>query len=296
MPDERLHLVIVASNSGILKKDASKAKIQNEPNPPDELFQSSVDDPSFLAKQKKRLAGTHTVNKIQFAKKESPTRFSLIRTIFITFATSTCFTFLLTMLMFIPISKIIIGAIFFDECPAEPFIPIYLVVGGTVACIRDIINMCVRATLTDEKYYKYDVPITLLAFIYTMAEFGWFVYGSVYVFLLVDKFQWKDKSAKDYCSYMLYLYAFVLTAMSYFLLFMTCIISGATICAAQCLDDAESRAGNPTTVVIVHPHDHESQQSLQQPQQQEHWQHQQPQQRASRSESTTSGGYGSKQS
>ncbi|CAG5116385.1 unnamed protein product [Candidula unifasciata] len=283
MQEESLHVVIVAS---VPNKDQTETKNpidtneQNDGSSHEGVFQSSVDSPTFLKKQKKKLTESHVGYKIQEAKKESTGKFSLLRRLFISLATSTCFTFLLTMLMFIPLSKVIIGSIFFHECPAEPFIPVYLVVGGTVACARDLINIGMRSVLTDRAYFEYDVPITIAAFLYTMAEFAWFVYGSVFVYSLFNDFQWKDKSADNYCSSLLYMYAFVLTTMSYFLLVMTCILSAAAICVAYCLEFPGSQEQQPlATVVVVQPRgDQQIRTSEQHKYLPHHNQHQLPQQ------------------
>ena len=36
----------------------------------------------------------------------------------------------------IPLCMIAIGSVYFNECPAEPYIPIFLIVGGTVTPYR----------------------------------------------------------------------------------------------------------------------------------------------------------------
>lgn len=36
----------------------------------------------------------------------------------------------------IPICMLVVGAVYFDDCPAESHIPIYLIVGGTIFAIN----------------------------------------------------------------------------------------------------------------------------------------------------------------
>ncbi len=44
----------------------------------------------------------------------------------------------------IPVVMIVIGAVHFDDCPAEPYIPVFLIVGGTFLVAKYVIGVAAR--------------------------------------------------------------------------------------------------------------------------------------------------------
>ena len=44
----------------------------------------------------------------------------------------------------IPVCMIIIGSVYFNECPAEPYIPVFLIVGGALSVFKYLIGVTTR--------------------------------------------------------------------------------------------------------------------------------------------------------
>ncbi|KAK7898923.1 hypothetical protein WMY93_019776 [Mugilogobius chulae] len=99
------------------------------------------------------------------------------------------------------------GAIHLHSCPAEPYIPIYMIVLGSVSLIT--------LTLTYTKTIWVDGPVflfasTCLGLLY-LFNFCWFIAGSVWVYSVYPPNYSPDVS--NFCFKPFYLFAFVITTL-----------------------------------------------------------------------------------
>ncbi|XP_074598524.1 uncharacterized protein LOC141853176 [Brevipalpus obovatus] len=127
--------------------------------------------------------------------------------------------------IFIPLTMILIGASHMDQCPAEN-IPIFLIVGGFVWVIKNILNFwsnCRRASndateaRLQEWYRKRDSWLNSFLFL-------WLIGGCVLVYRIYPP-NLQDPTDATYCNKLVYYYAFWLVTLVFlvFGLFMGCL-------------------------------------------------------------------------
>ncbi|XP_072278604.1 transmembrane protein 272-like [Pyxicephalus adspersus] len=102
---------------------------------------------------------------------------------------------------------IIMGGLYKDDCPIQPYIPVFLIVTGVAQIVVSsvlflrILHQCNSTIL--------DTVVFLLAF-------GWFIVGSFWVFSMFDQ-----KDGK--CARNLYLFAYAIMTFEWIILWVACI-------------------------------------------------------------------------
>ncbi|KAK3099398.1 hypothetical protein FSP39_003814 [Pinctada imbricata] len=152
---------------------------------------------------------------------------SLLAIVIGTLGCTICLGFFLA----IPISMVVMGAIYKDDCPIQRYIPIYLIVGGSFGILKNLTSLGQKAKNDrdeegDEKNMKsnpYDVVLNLFLF-------AWFIAGNVWVYQIRGAVS-SDITSVNYCHPTLYAYAFWLITSVYILLGTTC----CCVCCAGCL-------------------------------------------------------------
>jgi len=162
-------------------------------------------------------------------------------------AVSICCASLVTVLMTLgwcakAIACIVIGAIYLNDCPIDQNIPKYLIVYGSV--------FCVKTCLTSVKYWKTKKPtndgqeqgqcqgqdkcqespaMRALRGIEGCLDsflFIWFICGNVFVYRQHGKYQSDDPTLDNYCHKTCYLFAFWVITVTYIfigaMLFFSC--------------------------------------------------------------------------
>ncbi len=81
----------------------------------------------------------------------------------------------------IPLCMIVVGSIYFDECPAEPHIPVFLIVGGAFAVFKYLIGVMTRIRRgqdgnSGEENQRQAQPVQTLI---TCFLCGWFISGEL---------------------------------------------------------------------------------------------------------------------
>ncbi|XP_022103091.1 uncharacterized protein LOC110985929 [Acanthaster planci] len=151
----------------------------------------------------------------------------------------------------VPVSMVVMGSVFFDACPVEPMIPIYLIVFGAVYQAKLSIDLNVRGCrhrcqengeeADDNKCVKF---LNWLSRLFGIFLFGFFIAGNVWIFR-----NWtpsNDPSSASYCYGPLYYYAFWVTISSYIVVGLlmccmcTCFICACCVC---CKAAASSQSG-----------------------------------------------------
>ncbi|XP_067134424.1 uncharacterized protein [Centruroides vittatus] len=104
----------------------------------------------------------------------------------------------------IPILMIIFGTIYLKECPAQKYLPVFLIVGGITIIIKTLLDVSFRFVKNKKKEKKrFTLPLIILQ----IFLFSWFVTGCVWVYQMYPPV-YDDNSDSRYCNRNLYLFTF----------------------------------------------------------------------------------------
>ncbi|XP_046374188.1 transmembrane protein 272-like isoform X1 [Haliotis rufescens] len=119
----------------------------------------------------------------------------------------------------LPFAMVAMGTIHMDNCPAEKYIPIYLIVGGSftilVVAVRVLVKICCSG---EGNTFLFDLISIIINLVLGLFMFAWFIAGSVWIYGLHTKYDPTDKTAANYCDNTFYLFAFWCTTASYILI------------------------------------------------------------------------------
>ncbi|XP_046579441.1 transmembrane protein 272-like [Haliotis rubra] len=117
----------------------------------------------------------------------------------------------------LPIAMISVGAIHIDDCPAQKYICIYLIVAGAFAIlvtgVRYLESMCCSSNSGTPP-----LPILVVNGVLGLFLLSWFIAGNVWVYGLYGKYNPTDKTADNYCKELVYVFAFWIITTGYILL------------------------------------------------------------------------------
>ncbi|XP_069942995.1 uncharacterized protein [Cherax quadricarinatus] len=144
-----------------------------------------------------------------------------IKNIIVLFVGTIGCTVMISVTIVIPVFMIIVGSLKMDECPAEPYIPIYLVVGGTFGVLKNLLGFQgrLRRPLAEEEGGDSSDASTpwhrRLKFTGSINFFlsVWFILGCVWVYRIYEPSY--TPSDRLYCDYSLYQFAFWLVTSVY---------------------------------------------------------------------------------
>ncbi|TNM93804.1 hypothetical protein fugu_001980 [Takifugu bimaculatus] len=125
-----------------------------------------------------------------------------------------------------PVTQIAIGAVHLDDCPREPYIPIYLIVSGVFSLALALLSClpCSRQA-NDEPTNPLSRVCTAWNSLTTFFLFCWFVVGYVWIYSIYEPNYNKTATAADpYCDRTLYLFALGTTALVFILLGLVCVV------------------------------------------------------------------------
>ncbi|XP_029183011.1 transmembrane protein 272-like isoform X3 [Acropora muricata] len=163
---------------------------------------------------------------IKEAKETSDGSFDFCKRVVQLFAGTIGCTIALSLLMALPIAMVIMGAKYKDDCPVEPFIPIYLIVGGSFGMLKTIIVLCQRArTHEDDADIDEDQSMStkFIDGVLNLFLFTWFIAGNIWVY---SKYKPNPiplpSDPLNYCNPTLYMFAFWVITASYILMGSIC--------------------------------------------------------------------------
>jgi len=132
----------------------------------------------------------------------------------------------------IPVCMIVIGSVYLYDCPAEPCIPIFLIVGGSFSVLKYLIGVTTRVRRSDQENNQ-DPPRPHPAqYVINCFLCAWFITGCVWVYRIYQPiFDPLKKTNEDgslneqYCNKTVYTFAFWLITAAYIFLglFTSCI-------------------------------------------------------------------------
>ncbi|XP_059140904.1 transmembrane protein 272-like [Physella acuta] len=128
----------------------------------------------------------------------------VIQFLAIIFSTIGC-AIIVGILMAIPISMIVIGALYLDDCPVERMIPIYLIVAGCFGCAKCLFTLVSQARRW-KKIGKKSTPLK----------------RCVYIYRIYDEVSYDHLNTDHYCDKTLYLFAFWVATAVYIIMGLFC--------------------------------------------------------------------------
>lgn len=141
-------------------------------------------------------------------------------------------TIILALFLAFPIAMIVIGALKLDDCPAEKFIPKWLLIMGCFGLLKNLLSLGQqvfnKARDNNEKHASKN-PIECILDLFL---FAWFIAGSVWVYRTYSDVSYHKEDGKDYCDKLLYLFSFWSLTSSYILMALSCLCCICVCCVA----------------------------------------------------------------
>jgi len=129
----------------------------------------------------------------------------------------------------VPVCMIIIGAIHLHDCPVEPCIPIFLIVGGSFSVLKYILNVATTASRRRSTDSNEPPPAHPGQYLINCFLCAWFITGCVWVYRIYPprliETASDDPEYPSYCNKLVYNFAFWLITSAYIFLglFTSCI-------------------------------------------------------------------------
>uniref|UniRef100_A0A0E9X693 Uncharacterized protein n=1 Tax=Anguilla anguilla TaxID=7936 RepID=A0A0E9X693_ANGAN len=134
----------------------------------------------------------------------------------------------------LPIVQIVLGTIYLKDCPAQPYIPIYVLVSGVFTMCLSLLSClpCARESEGGEQNPLSSI-CTAWNSLLTVFLFCWFIAGNVWIYSIYAPSY--SPLERQYCHKTLYLFAFWMTTLVYILVGVL-LVGGccALICMAVC--------------------------------------------------------------
>lgn len=119
-----------------------------------------------------------------------------------------------------PIAQIVIGALHLNDCPRQPYIPIYLIVAGAFGLVLALLS-CLPCAQEHKDGTANPLSQVCMAWnsLTSCFLFCWFIAGNVWIYSIYQPNYNKNTTNVDpYCDKTVYLFAFWTTTLVYILL------------------------------------------------------------------------------
>ncbi|KAM4536669.1 transmembrane protein 272-like [Odontesthes bonariensis] len=140
----------------------------------------------------------------------------------------------------LPIAQISIGAVYLNDCPQQPYIPIYLIVLG-------VFGLALSCFPTAQKPDDGTInrPCATWNSLISLFLFCWFITGNVWIYSIYEPNYNKNTTNVDpYCDKTVYLFAFWTTTLVYILIGFFLFIG----CCCCCCGFTIATTGSTTTM------------------------------------------------
>ncbi|XP_035687448.1 transmembrane protein 272-like [Branchiostoma floridae] len=130
----------------------------------------------------------------------------------------------------IPVSQIVIGTLFLNQCTIQRMIPIFLVVWGSFGVFKTLLSTGervrnhVRKNEGEDDKEKNAKPNPLDGLI-SVFLFAWFIAGNYWIFSVYTTVNTVDSTSALYCHGTLYYFAFWMTIAMYILIGVAILIA-----------------------------------------------------------------------
>ncbi|XP_046394789.1 transmembrane protein 272-like [Ischnura elegans] len=154
--------------------------------------------------------------RVREAHKSSKGIFDFLKNLFILLLGTIGCSIILGITIVIPVCMIVIGAMYFNDCPQGEYIPVYLVVGGGFGVFKQLLHISSKVRQREEEPPEERMRQSNMQTLINCFMLGWFIIGSVWVFKEYEPSY--DPKREDYCNRTLYLFAFWLITSVYIVL------------------------------------------------------------------------------
>ncbi|XP_043953117.1 transmembrane protein 272-like [Gambusia affinis] len=145
-------------------------------------------------------------------------------------------------LFVMPIAYIAVGAVYFNECPVQEKIPIYLIVSGVFSIVLNLLSClpCIDSR-KDAPQTPGGQVLTLWNSLVSLFLFCWFISGNIWIYSIYKPEY--NKNATDvsrYCNKTLYLFAFWNATLVYILIILFILTGCCVLCGFFLLGRADN--------------------------------------------------------
>ncbi|XP_071847941.1 transmembrane protein 272-like isoform X1 [Apostichopus japonicus] len=130
-------------------------------------------------------------------------------------------TIFMIILLAVPITMVVIGAIYVDDCPTEKMIPIYLIVSGSCYILKNLIDLFERYKNRDQDDSHGNNPSNALSRLLGCFIFAFFIAGNVWIYRNYPPST--NIESDHYCNPVVYYFAFWITTLAYIFCAFTCL-------------------------------------------------------------------------
>lgn len=127
---------------------------------------------------------------------------------------------------------IVVGSLYMNQCPQGEYIPVYLIVGGLLGVLKQLLHLSVRVRKTAEEMAAERLRHSPAHTMLDCFMLGWFIIGSVWVYELYEP-NYDPSGGVPYCNKTLYLFTYWLITSVYICLavisFFVCSLVVATL-------------------------------------------------------------------
>lgn len=208
---------------------SSHVEMAGPPDLPPPGYETAVNAPT--ADNPPSYESLTLVNKLRQAKEKSSNPVEYFTSACAIICGSFVFTIFFAISIAMPITMIVIGAIYKDQCTIERYIPIWLIVAGVFGCISSIVRTASNCyTLFTKRGDAADAEgannkIQTKGCLTSLIElflFAWFIAGNVWVYSVRNSVQYTNPVEGSYCHQTVYLFSFWLITLSWILSVLFC--------------------------------------------------------------------------
>ncbi|XP_074651057.1 transmembrane protein 272-like isoform X2 [Tubulanus polymorphus] len=169
--------------------------------------------------------------RVRDAKKNSNSCLDFVKSFIVIFFGTLGCTIMVALVLAIPIAMIVIGSIYLHDCTIEPYIPIYLIVGGVFGVIKNLSTTAQRISNHRKKNDDENAKSNPFDGLISCFLLAWFIAGNVWIYRVHRTFSPDPASGNLYCHPTLYWFAFWITTATYIMLAFIC----CCMCCAGCI-------------------------------------------------------------
>ena len=210
---------VIEDEPGVVKpvdppadRDDHTPALNEEPPPPS--YDSIADPPPTY---------DSIFGEIQQAREESSNLAEFFKKFMILLGSTAGCTICLAFFFAIPIACIIMGAKYKDDCKAQRYIPIYLIVLGAFGILRNLVGLYSQVKNRSNAEGEEESNKAKSSFEHCISCFLviWFIAGNVWIYSAYEPV-YDDVTSPNYCDKTLYLFSFWLTTASYIVIGLMC--------------------------------------------------------------------------
>ena len=176
--------------------------------------------------------------KLKRAKEESSNPVEYMQSAFTIICSSFLITIFFAFSVAIPITMVIIGSVFKENCPINSKIPIWLIVTGVFGCTSAVFHTVTNCYVLFKRRKEPNYEAGKKSCISSVIEiflFAWFICGNVWVYSVSSIVQHTDSvNTKTYCDETCYKFAFWMITVSWILLGVACCCCCCLLLIAGC--------------------------------------------------------------